>query len=530
MNSAAASLPAVKARSDAATRQWLMPLLVGAAVLAVGMALVDGLPVGVTNDDGMYVILAKSLATGHGYRWLNLPGAPAATHFPPGYPAILAVLWWIAPAFPANVIVFKLANAMFMAVAATATFALARTRLELGEPAAAALTFAGTLGIPVLTLSTIVMSEALFLALLIPTLLLAERVLSAEERSGRDVLVLALLAGAATLVRTHGVALIAAVVLALALRRRIRDALVFAGATLALVAPWQLWVSIHSSAVPLAMRGNYESYGAWFATGLHANGLGLIGRTVGRTTTELAGMLATVVAPSMPVAVRLLALAVVLAALCVGLRELWRRAPVVTFFLGFYLAIVVIWPFSPTRFVWGVWPLVIALLGLAARRALAWRPTTPTARLARFAAVAASALVASGYVAYNVRGYRHQWWSSIPRAVSRNASPLVAWVGTHVPPDAVVATEVESAVYLYTGRRAVPVSTFTVDEYFAPRTPAENAAAIREIVARYRPTAVIVSSGRMRDAVRVLATSTPATLAVADTFSAGGLVLIPNTR
>src|ERR1051325_3241314 len=108
VNSAAASLPVIEARSRLATRPWMMTLLVGAAVLAVGVALVDGLPVGVTNDDGMYVILAKSLATGHGYRWLNLPGAPAATHFPPGYPAMLALLWLIAPRLPANVVLLKL--------------------------------------------------------------------------------------------------------------------------------------------------------------------------------------------------------------------------------------------------------------------------------------------------------------------------------------------------------------------------------------------------------------------------------------
>src|SRR4029079_2897597 len=81
----------------------------------------------------------KSLATGHGYRWLNLPGTPPAPHFPPGYPAVLALLWQLAPAFPANVVLFKLANALFMAVAAAATFSLSRKRLELSTPTPRAL-------------------------------------------------------------------------------------------------------------------------------------------------------------------------------------------------------------------------------------------------------------------------------------------------------------------------------------------------------------------------------------------------------
>src|SRR5689334_21648747 len=190
VNSAAASLPVVTTRSRMATRPWMMTLLVAAAVLAVGLALVDGLPVGVTNDDGMDVILAKSLATGHGYRWLNLPGAPAATHFPPGYPAVLALLWLLAPSVPAKDILVKLDNALFMGVAGAATFSLARRRLELSDAAAAALTLGATLGIPMLTLSTIVMSEALFLALLVPTLLLAERIGEVDAKL-RDVVMLA---------------------------------------------------------------------------------------------------------------------------------------------------------------------------------------------------------------------------------------------------------------------------------------------------------------------------------------------------
>ena len=35
--------------------------------------------VGVFHDDGDYALLAKSIATGHGFHYLGLPGEPAAT-------------------------------------------------------------------------------------------------------------------------------------------------------------------------------------------------------------------------------------------------------------------------------------------------------------------------------------------------------------------------------------------------------------------------------------------------------------------
>ena len=98
---------------------WRVGLVVvGALALAAGIAVVDARPVGVVHDDAMYVILARALASGQGYRFLNLPGAPAATHFPPGYPAFLAAVSWVVPAFPASVVAFKALNALFLALVA----------------------------------------------------------------------------------------------------------------------------------------------------------------------------------------------------------------------------------------------------------------------------------------------------------------------------------------------------------------------------------------------------------------------------
>jgi len=509
---------------------WLVPLLIGVATFAVGASLVDGLPVGVTNDDGMYVILAKSLATGHGYRWLNLPGTPAAIHFPPGYPAFLALLWLLWPSFPANVVLFKLANALLMAVVAAGVFVSVRQRLRMSDTAAAALTFGATLGIPMLTLSTIVMSEPLFLALLLPSLLLAERVAGDERSSVRDLVLLALLTAAATLVRTHGIALIGSVIIVLCFRRRFTHAVIFAGVAPLPLVPWQIWVSAHSGALPQAMRGNYESYGAWLATGLHTDGIGLFAHTIARTSLEIAGMMVQVTAPSLPPLLRIAALGAIVALGAFGARELWRAARVTALFIGLYAVIVLMWPFPPTRFIWGIWPLVMLLPVAGVRWTMLQSPLTRGFRLARMSALIAGVLLAIGYASYNARGYRQRWWSSIPRAVSRTSTPLLTWVATRTPRDVLLASEVESSVYLYTGRTVVPVTTFTTDEYFTPRTASENAAAMREIVAHYHPNAVVITSTSMREAARVLAFATPPVLAAVDTFPAGGLVLIPTPR
>ena len=85
----------------------------------------------------MYAVLARSLATGEGYRFLNLPGSPNATHFPPLYPLFLAGLWKLFPSFPANVTLFKFANAVLVALAAWLAWRFARRQAGMNPWAAA---------------------------------------------------------------------------------------------------------------------------------------------------------------------------------------------------------------------------------------------------------------------------------------------------------------------------------------------------------------------------------------------------------
>ena len=92
----------------------LIPLVLMIAVLLAAIQSITPWPVGAYEDDAIYTLLAKALATGEGYRMINLPGAPHATHYPPGYPFMLSLLWRMWPDFPDNVVVFKFANAVLL--------------------------------------------------------------------------------------------------------------------------------------------------------------------------------------------------------------------------------------------------------------------------------------------------------------------------------------------------------------------------------------------------------------------------------
>src|SRR5258705_60992 len=306
---------------------WRLGLvLVGALALVAGIAVVDARPVGVFDDDAMYVILARSLASGEGYRWLNLPGAPAATHFPPGYPLLLAAVSWLGPAFPANVVMFKALNAPFLAVAAVLVARLAYDR-AVGASWALGLGAASAVSIPLLVLGSMVLSELLFLAMLIAMLGALETFVEGGGTTRRALLLGAAIA-ACTLVRSHGVVLVPAVVLALAAQRRWRDAALVAGASVACLLPWQLWSAAHSGQLPAPLLGSYDTYASWWVRGLRVMGPGVIPATLAKTVPETLQMLGVLFSPLRADAARTATLLSLGALAVTGAWSVPRRLPV----------------------------------------------------------------------------------------------------------------------------------------------------------------------------------------------------------
>jgi len=63
--------------------------------------------VGMFHDDGVYLVTAKALATGQGYRIISLPEEIPQTKYPILFPLVLSGVWRLAPEFPENVFVLK---------------------------------------------------------------------------------------------------------------------------------------------------------------------------------------------------------------------------------------------------------------------------------------------------------------------------------------------------------------------------------------------------------------------------------------
>src|SRR5215831_10274036 len=80
-------------------------IVLGATLLCAGAIYLSAITLrsfGFYHDDGIYVVTAKALATGRGYRIISLPWEPAETKYPPLYAFTISLVWRLKPSFPGN--------------------------------------------------------------------------------------------------------------------------------------------------------------------------------------------------------------------------------------------------------------------------------------------------------------------------------------------------------------------------------------------------------------------------------------------
>jgi len=409
-----------------------------ALTLAAGFLTLNRALVGVFYDDGIYAGLATALAGGHGYAYANLPGLPGAVHYPPLYPLVLTPLFGLL-SVSAAALVGKLLNILLAAASAglITWHVLSAGLFGDGSPrwVPPTLVTAAAVSIPVLAMQSVLFAEPLFAVLLAAAIIYADRAKSPWLTGS--------LIALAVLTRSIGIAAAAGVVCFLLVRRVPPRTLV------ALLAPvlvaslaWSLWVTTKQKAIDPALALTYGSYGAVLQqTGLSALGV---------SAPDLLRPFEVIALGWIPVAwiYNLLATAMFGVGLY-GLALLSRRSAI-GFTLIFYLAILAIWPYPPDRFLWAVLPWLGVAWALGALTI--WQRW----RRARIPVAVLAVLLAAGYARYEIQGIAGRWWGTQASAISANFAELLPVVAS-LPPSAIVATDDEALVWLYTRRQAVPL-------------------------------------------------------------------------
>ncbi len=424
------------------------------ALLALGLSVWEPFPPGIWHDDGVYVLLGRSLAEGDGLRYVGIPGAPLAPKFPPLYPLLLSLVWLLFPSFPENVPLFGGLNLVLTALAAGVFSVYLKKILGLSAPSALSLTALIWISAHLWRVASVPLSEPLFLLGILAALWAGGRM---EAKGGIGPVVLFLLAGGGALyARTLGVAVLVAGVVSLLLGGRRKAAGWTAFGTLALLLPWTYWSGRAADSIPEPLLDTLGPYGGWLMGQLLQQPWEFV-QFVAANAGHLLSRIATLLLPGVPGPSLLLGL-VVAPVFLLGLGELFKRSRILPLTLCLSLGILLLWPFQEIRLLVPFQPVLMLCVVMGFRR-LVYSMSLPS-RLRVPVAVVALAWVA---LFASVSIFRlSSGWSVEPYRI-RSAALLdaVRAVEENTPPDAVVgAPELWAGIHLYTGRAVVPSARF----------------------------------------------------------------------
>ncbi len=413
---------------------------------------------GFYHDDSIYWVSAKSLAAGDGYRIASLPGQPYQTKYPPLYAALLAGVWRLNPNFPSNLPLATLLAWCLLPLYLIAVWAFLG-QCEFDWRVRCLLLLAAGVSPVAAVFSFSLMPELLFTALLVGSVTLAER---ASQSSAPAWLagIAGLLAALGYLTKSSAAPLLIAVPLCFLLRRQFKKAALFSATMLPAVAGWQWWVSGRLSESWDLVTLYYTNYLGFEIYNVPLRDLPLVmwhnldGFLMG------AGKLLTFDIPYGSKHLERVA-AVAAIAGCVRLARRTRKLQYPIAACGFTIALLV-WHYTPDqRFVFPLYPLLLAGLWTELEnvwKALmaSWRKPALADRMA--AAVGAGVLASFAlFIAfttfYGLFGFLPGLFANY-RADFAARRPAYDWLARNAPAQANVFAYDDPLLYLYSGRKS----------------------------------------------------------------------------
>lgn len=474
---------------------WAVLALAGILSIAAGIRVHPDV-CGQCHDDALYVLNAKALAEGDGYRLTNLPGEPPQTKYPPLYPLVLAALWHAGPDFPANILLFQsfsiACGALFLALAYLYMVRFGHASRSVAFLAGLFCSVYGSF----VFFSVVTMAETFFGVLMVAMLWWLEAALRRPEGSFFKDLLGGVLLALPFLCRSIGILFIPLGLLLLWQRgQRWRGAAVGAALT---ALPWILWsLSAAQECKADPVQGYYTDYVGWWSS----FGLPALSRIV---TFNLLWMIMAIPSPlldGLTVSLRsygefglwamimLPAGLLAFGALC---RDVWRGRMLPTI-LASYMLLVCVWPWMPHRFMMPLLPFLMMYLlrGLTLPSRLAGNEGK-VGILSKGFLVAALGATAVDHVGMCLS--RHENDTSNPEQREKlhhwsSTVGLLDWLRSHTEPDDVVASGIDPMVTLYTGRKSYyPIICPPLAMYYNFPYPEEQVDALAERAMRsYRP-------------------------------------------
>jgi hypothetical protein len=449
------------------------------------------------QDDGLYVIGAKSLHDGQGYRISNLPGAPFQTKYLPLYSALLSVLWPARGGFPGNLPVFAGAQWVIAVAFFLLSFGLFRA-LGFSDLKSAWMLAFLALNPWLAFWSLLPTSDALFSALVVATFLSLHRF----RENPRWWWLGGLTAAAACLTKSAGILVVPAL-LAGGWRRQDwkRTATMTLPAVIAF-AGWSGWSALHRIQAKHPVMLYYTDY-----VGFHIKmgGIPALPDIIQTNLPALIGAVGNSVLYDLAESTlgRFLSV-IVLAAAIAGIIRITRRNAAIEYpiFCGLLTLVLLMWNFTPNaRLMNPLLPLLT--MGAFVEAEHVWSLIRASLRSPKFSNRAAAGLMLagiSGAVICSLILNTRFIVSQIPRLiqqereVARRERAVFEWCKRNLAADSAVLAFNDSLLYLSTGLKGVRPVPNSVAFYRGDRTDEiSNFTQIDKLIESFGITHVIVT-------------------------------------
>jgi hypothetical protein len=414
-----------------------------------------GIPqLGLLQDDAIYLASAKSLAGGQGYRIPSLPGTPAQTKYPPGYPLLLSIIWTLDPHFPDNMALASLlAWVMLPLLVTLCWFRFLQMGLESKQ--AGVLCALIAINVHVVWFAMNLMPELVFLSVLLACTIVAD-----SDRGRWCGAIAGILAGAAYLLKSAALPLLITSPLLFVIKRRYRSAALFWVSMFPFVAAWMWWGRTHHAPPGDSTWTFYTDYIGYQILNVPLRDYPLVAWVNVKTLWSNLGQLT--VGPGFGGTLGHIP-AYAGAAIALAGAVLLARRKGVTHYHAFALGLIpmlAVWHYPPSpRFALPLLPLltaglltaVLEALQIVAERALSARRLLGLATLAALAIMAPLAAVAT-YGGPLVEIYR---LAARSREQHAAVFPEYRWIESNTPANAGFIACNDAVLYLYTGRPAM---------------------------------------------------------------------------
>ncbi len=428
-------------------------------------------------DDAYYIMLAQALADGQGYVDVNLPTPQIHKLFPPMLSVFLALPSWFNLALDTKLIVFKVILILFGAIGLYVFTKLAAKEGHSSKTITYSIIISAT-SIALVGYTCRVASETTYLLFSVLALI-SLNIYQEKKRLSRYLFISAVLLAICILTRSIGVLLLPAIVICWVIRQEFTKIFLLISLLILLLSPWLLLAKRTggggTSRYLTDMMVQYTNIDSTAEKSLakalvnkaQENAQLIVGKEIPRIIFSLSAsstVLENQILNLFSYPIRLFISLLVILSILAGL---WPKPKITTLYLLFYLSLILVWPWEPSRFLIPIIPFLCLAFFSSLEKLLDFLFTKLEIKnnLATNLTNILVILLVISHLISDVRFITTVWRTGdySPQAAEFGEDTVTAykWVKENTPKDSLMGCipALEAYTYIYSQRKAIPLPT-----------------------------------------------------------------------